>query len=190
MPTYFFAGRWIGLVGQSSHEYQWDSGRPPRGTAVHAGPYAASAFRRAARAASTTPSSSREASAGLSAAKMPDTTAAPAQPAAMVWAALLTLTPPIDTTAGRRGGAGARPRVEDMPVGQSGVGAAAPAGPSKRIDCRAELAAQMPIRRGQLGRAAPRGAGRQWHPRHRAAHGSGNSRWGAPLLDMQTPLLR
>ncbi len=65
--------------------------------------HAASASRLAASAASTTPSSWREASAGLSAAKMPDTTAAPAQPTAMVSAALLAFTPPMDTTVGRQG---------------------------------------------------------------------------------------
>lgn len=54
---------------------------------------------RAASAPSTTDSSWRAASVGLSTANRPDTTAAPAQPAATVSAALLVLTPPMDTTA-------------------------------------------------------------------------------------------
>lgn len=62
---------------------------------------------RCARAPSTTDSSWRAASVGLSTANRPDTTAAPAQPAAMVSAALAVFTPPMDTTAGGGGIEGA-----------------------------------------------------------------------------------
>lgn len=65
----------------------------------HVWPYRCAARpARSSRAASTTASSSLDASVGLSTANMPDTTAAPAQPAAMVSAAFEALTPPMETT--------------------------------------------------------------------------------------------